>query len=183
MFCDYSKLVPFYKISEVHLHLLVGNERLTTGSRCRQHQKAYRLFFLIQPMKSLICGVINQWNHWFVALSLSLLPSFLCTDVSGMKCTWSVIDNKRDWWFLWIGIPSTKLSNSAKQSNGIYQRISNCGEPKSWLSSAHNHSLRWLRHASLSSIHRFSLIAVPGWVRWTMRSVVNEECGNKQKGV
>ena len=71
-------LVTLYKIGELHLRLLgtngfhakAKNEIFSAaGSRCRQNLKrnfftkkraarAARLFSLIQPIKSLICGVV-----------------------------------------------------------------------------------------------------------------------------
>ena len=85
MLCDYSKLVTLYKLGEVYFRLLgmIGfhvkgeNDRFSAAVRTsnmkisrlpladyvkKLHQKrsahAARLFFLIQPIKSLICDVV-----------------------------------------------------------------------------------------------------------------------------
>ena len=87
MFCHYPVLVMLYKIAEVHFslfrtndcHVKADNERFTVvGLRCRLRGQladyikkiaaksllhAAQLFFLIQPIKSLICGIaVIYWN-------------------------------------------------------------------------------------------------------------------------
>ena len=83
VFCNYSKLVKLYKISTNGFPAKAKNERFTAkSSRCPQNLKyeyhvsrladcvkklpeklrraarAARLFFLIELIKSLICGVV-----------------------------------------------------------------------------------------------------------------------------
>ena len=79
MLCNYSMLVTSYKIGQVNFRLLITNgfyvkaenERFTAaGWRClnchledsvktkKRAARAARLFFLIQPIKSLIPGVV-----------------------------------------------------------------------------------------------------------------------------
>ena len=98
VFCDYSRLVTLYKIGGVHFHLLdtnvfhvnAKNERFTAASfRCRQNLKYENFMSSFGRLRQNIApksvlhvqhdhfSSFNQWNYWFVALSLTLPSSNL----------------------------------------------------------------------------------------------------------
>ena len=61
MLSEYFKLVMLYKIGKLHFRLLarmVFTQRQRMENLIKSATRAARLYFLIQPMKSLICGVV-----------------------------------------------------------------------------------------------------------------------------
>ena len=98
VFYDYSMLITSYKIGWVHFrlldtngfHLKAKNERFTAASsRCRQNLKYENFTSSFGRLRQNIApksvphvqhdhfSSFNQWNHWFVALSLTLPSSNL----------------------------------------------------------------------------------------------------------
>ena len=108
VFCDYFMLITLYKIGELHFRLLgtngfhvkAKNERFTAAtSRCCQNHKYEnftssfgRLRQNIAPKSvphvqhAIFFPSFNQWNHWFLASSLTL-PSSNLKFPSGFQMT------------------------------------------------------------------------------------------------